>query len=339
MASAVATPELTAFPIPTDRYEVLEPIRTGMSLFKARAYDHENDQQVFIKAEKPESENAASRLMREADIYESLDHPQVPRLLDSVRNDDFAYIATEFMPGSRSLPNRLKARGPKPVLVARLCLSALEVLDYVHAQGFVHRDVKTPNFLMQTAGVASLADFGIARHMDSGDDIEKTAEADVRRRIADTAITHSSDFAGTPSYTSPEQLMGVKVSAQSDVYGVGTMLHELLDGQLPFLSAGETTIRGNELASRKFLPHEGHFWQNQRVIPGALKFIVLRALEPNLANRYASAAEMGEDLRRYLASACRAPRTYSGRQQTGENITPTDTATTQKISGIVLQPA
>lgn len=307
-----ATPELTPPPIPTDRYQVLERIEHGLALFKARAYDRKMDRQVFIKAEDPENEDAVLRLMREADNYESLDHPRIPNLIYAERSDDFAFLATEFMPGSRSLPSRLREKGPKPLLVGRLCLSTLEILAYVHDQGLLHRDIKTANMLLQTIGVAYMADFGIAKNRLSAKKYGLLIpELQADAQTADTAITKTGDVVGTPGYMAPEQLMGVCESPQGDIYGVGTMMHELLDGRLPFFEAGETKIKTNLLASRKFKPTKNHFWQRGRNIPPTLKRIALKAMEPSIHARYQSAGEMAEDLERCLAGLKRvAPSTH-----------------------------
>ncbi len=317
--------------IPLDRYRVVTPIEEGASLFSAYAYDLQRERGVFIKTIDPSKENAHQRLLREADVLESLDHPQIPKLVDVECSDEFKYIVTDAMPGSPAIAEKLKRKRPKPLAVAKLCASALDVLGYVHDSGYVHRDIKTGNFVLQLKGAASLVDFELAKHNRGffGDEPD-FGTAMVSQRLADTEITAPGSIAGTAGYMAPEQMMSATAIPQSDIYGVGSMLHELLSGRLPFTFAGETKVKTGELAARKIEPREDYFWQTRRPIPPALRFIAEKALQPNVNDRYVAAGEMAEDLRRFLASPSLAAVELDTRANAYEEFVKADDTPTEK---------
>jgi eukaryotic-like serine/threonine-protein kinase len=161
--------------------------------------------------------------------------------------------------------------------VARLGLQVAEALVYAHGQGVLHRDIKPSNLLLDTQGTVWLADFGLAKAADSVD------------------LTGTGDIVGTLRYMAPERFQG-RADNRSDVYGLGVTLHELLtlhpahaDGNRARLV--ERILREEPARPRKLDPH----------IPRDLETIVLKALAKEPSQRYRSAQELAEDLRRFLA--------------------------------------
>jgi tetratricopeptide (TPR) repeat protein len=162
-------------------------------------------------------------------------------------------------------------------VVARLGMQAAEALAYAHAQGTLHRDIKPGNLLLDEDGVLCVADFGLARAMDGPE------------------LACSGDFVGTARYMAPEQLRGT-ADVRSDVYALGLTLYELLTLRPAFdrpeqgiaFNAGQ--VRAEPLRPRKI----------QRAIPRDLETIVLKCLAFEPAKRYATAAALGADLRRFL---------------------------------------
>ena len=154
------------------------------------------------------------RFLREARIAAKLHHRNVVGVHDVGRVGDYHYIAMEYLGGGTVLSDDGKAR---PVTFAlRVVREIATALNYAHAKGFVHRDVKPDNILLREDGTAALTDFGIARANDS------------------THMTRTGTVIGTPHYMSPEQARGRPIDGRADLYSLGIVLYELLLGRVPF---------------------------------------------------------------------------------------------------------
>jgi serine/threonine-protein kinase PpkA len=155
------------------------------------------------------------RFLREARIAAKLHHRNVVGVHDVGRVGDYHYIAMEYLGGGTVLSEDGKAR---PVTFAlRVVREIATALNYAHAKGFVHRDVKPDNILLREDGTAALTDFGIARANDSA-----------------THMTRTGTVIGTPHYMSPEQARGRPIDGRADLYSLGIVLYELLLGRVPF---------------------------------------------------------------------------------------------------------
>jgi serine/threonine-protein kinase PpkA len=154
------------------------------------------------------------RFLREARIAAKLHHRNVVGVHDVGRVGDFHYIAMEYLGGGTVLSDDGQAR---PVTFAlRIVREIATALNYAHAKGFVHRDVKPDNILLREDGTAALTDFGIARANDS------------------THMTRTGTVIGTPHYMSPEQARGRPIDGRADLYSLGIVLYELVLGRVPF---------------------------------------------------------------------------------------------------------
>ena len=217
----------------------------------------------------------AERFRREARSAASLHHPNIVQVFDCAPEDAGpAYIVMELIDGP-SLRDLLDTTGPLPeARAASLVMQAARGLGHAHAHGVVHRDVKPENMLLDAHGTLRVADFGIARLIDSGD-----------------TLTEVGSVVGTARYLSPEQARGERVTPASDVYALGVVLYELLTGRTPF--AGDNAI---EVALLQV--------QSEPVPPGELRpgltprleAIVLRALCKEPGERFATATELADAL-------------------------------------------
>jgi len=185
-----------------------------------------------------------------------------------------AYIDTDH-----SLTNSLTGQDPAEYYrrVARLGLQAAEALEYAHAQGIVHRDIKPSNLMLDFAGDVWITDFGLAKN-------EGPSE-----------LTQTGDVVGTLRYMAPEQLQGW-ADPRTDVHGLGLTLYELL----ALRPAYDAASRGDLMKqiSERIPPP---IWRRDREVPRDLETIVAKAIAREPGERYASARDLAEDLRRFLA--------------------------------------
>jgi len=214
------------------------------------------------------------RFERDQEICKKLDHPGIPR---AIVDDDRSrvYLATEWAEGIM-LRQLLHEQGKLPAEQAvRIAVNVCDSLDYIHSQGIVHRDLKPENIVVNRDDETKLIDFGIA------------GQSGARR----LTFGKFSQVLGTPDYISPEQVKGKRGDARSDVYAMGVMLYEMLTGQVPFSGSTPLVIMNNRLVIDPAPLRE----LNPEISP-ALEQIVLRALERDPKDRYASARELAYDL-------------------------------------------
>ena len=180
----------------------------------------------------------------------------------------------------RTLKDLVIQRGPMPIDVAiDLTEQLLKALGYAHKRGIVHRDVKPQNVIIDGEGQAKVADFGIARAVNSD-------------------MTETGTIVGTVQYLSPEQAHGQPVDQRSDLYSAGVVLYELLTGRVPFDGEAPVSIALKHVSERPTPPS-----QLRPGIPPAIESVVLRALEKDPAYRFQSA----EEFITALENARRAP--------------------------------
>jgi serine/threonine protein kinase len=260
------------------RFSITEVLsRSGMgTIFKAEDKQNAN-RAVALKVPHLEYEsdpNFYSRFQREERIGLELNHPFILKFIP-VENKSRPYIVTEYLKGC-TLEHLLKAMKPLPEKDAlKLAGLICEALQHMHDHGVIHRDLKPQNVMICCDGTIRIMDFGIARD-------------EVSRRI--THIGNSSSM-GTPDYMAPEQVKGKRADYRTDIYNLGALLYEMLTGQLPFQdenpwAALNARVTGDPIAPRKINPE----------LSAQAEEIVLRALQREPADRYASAAAMKAEL-------------------------------------------
>ena len=238
-----------------DSLELLEEIGSGGmgTVWKARQLRLGRLVAVkFLAPRLSDEPEFAQRLEREARALARLNHPHIVSIHDVGRDEGRPYIVMEYVPG-RPLSEALPLAPERASAVAR---DVLDALEYAHAHGVVHRDIKPQNILIDGAGRAKVTDFGIARLI--GD------------AAAEGSLTTEGRLIGTPAYMAPEALSGALPDARMDVYAMGVLLHEMVTGERP---------RGRVIG-----------------LPAGLTPIVARAIAPDPGARYPSAAAMRADL-------------------------------------------
>src|SRR5829696_4322833 len=218
------------------------------------------------------------RFRREAQSAAALNHPNVVQVYDQGRFEDGRYyIVMEYVPGG-NLKDRIDRTGPlDPLEATRFASQIAEALRVAHERGMVHRDIKPQNVLLNAAGEAKVADFGIVL-------------------AASTSSTSGTNLVfGTACYMSPEQAMGKRVGPQSDLYSLGVVLYEMLTSAVPFEAEGPLATAMKHVIEPPLPPRK-----RSPLVPEGIDALVMGLLAKNPENRYGSAAELTGDLRRSL---------------------------------------
>ncbi len=219
-----------------------------------------------------------ARFQREAEVVASLHHPNIVAVHDVGEHQGCPFFTMELLEGG-SLAQALSG-APQPARrSAALLLTLAEAVQVAQQAGIVHRDLKPGNILLTAEGMPKIADFGLARHFES-----------------EAALTLSGTPLGTPSYMAPEQVIGNAgaIGPATDIYALGALLYEMLTGRPPF--RGETAAE-----TERQVIHEEPVAPARlnTTVPRDLETICLKCLNKEPARRYASAAALADDLRRF----------------------------------------
>ena len=273
------------------RYEILGEIgRGGMGIvYKTR--DRETGEVVAIKVLKPEiSADPAvmQRFKNELRLARKITHKNVCRLHEFNRVGDVAYITMEFVEGE-SLRALLKRKG-SPILATTLDLARQIAagLQEAHRQGVVHRDLKPENVLVMPDGQAKVMDFGIARSLEG--------------------TTQTVTLIGTPAYMAPEQAKGLRADHRSDIYSLGLMLYEMTTGAPAFQAETPLAVLLQQIQDVPRPPRE-----ITPELPPRLNRLILRCLEKDPVNRFASTNELLQELNADETSAGQNATPASGK--------------------------
>jgi serine/threonine protein kinase len=192
-------------------------------VYKASTDDGEPVALKLVKEDLARDETFRRRFAREARIAQTVRNPHVVSLRDTGEHDGLPYLATQFIEGS-SLEQKLEAEGRLDLATTlSICAQVAEGLQAMWDAGMVHRDVKPGNILLDLAGTAYLADFGLSKDSHG------------------SVLTRPGQALGSLDYMSPEQIRGEPVTGAADIYSLGCVVFECLDGRPPF--AGHEGMR------------------------------------------------------------------------------------------------
>ena len=304
------------------QYRIVEKVASGGmgDVYRAVRADGQYSQQVALKIVRADlgSQLTAARFRNERQILASLDHPSIAKILDGGASpESFPYLVMEFIDG---LPVTEYCDQRKLSIDARLKLFRVicSAVHYAHQHLVIHRDIKPTNMLVTADAIPKLLDFGIAKILDP----ELLSE--------NVTLAAGGPWLMTPEYASPEQLRGETITTSTDVYSLGLVLYELLTGHrahrfashMPHEVARAVLETDPEKPSmvirRKSEGREGRHDEVsltedriselrgdspeklRRRLAGDLDNIVLKAIRKEPSQRYSSADQLSEDIRRYL---------------------------------------
>ena len=250
-------------------YRVMEPLGRGGMASVYRAYEPGLDRQVALKVLPREflhDPTFAKRFRQEAQVIARLEHPNIVPIYayDIDRAEGIPWMAMRLIAGG-SLSQLLKRERPSFARAVAILRGVADALDYAHAKGIVHRDVKPHNVLLDDAGRVYLADFGIAKILESS-----------------VGLTATGMSTGTPQYMAPEQATGTKVGPAADVYALGIVAYEMFTGHVPFSADTPVAIMMKHVQEPLPLPPPD-------TVPESLLGPLLRCTAKKPEERWASA--------------------------------------------------
>lgn len=257
-------------PATLGQYEILREIARSNDIVY-EAYDPLMNRRVAVKelvmpagATDAQREERLNRFKREAQAAGTLNHPNIMTVYSYAEDDGRAFMAMEFLDG-HTLRNEIDTKGVSQDRAVEIAMAVLDGLAHAHQKGVVHRDIKPENIQILSNGGIKITDFGIAR------------------LTFQPNLTMDGQVFGTPSYMSPEQIIGRDIDARSDLFSVGILLYEMIANQKPFTGDHVMVITHAIMNAQPAQPTG----MSQRVWQ-----VVQRALEKSPDLRYATASEM-----------------------------------------------
>ncbi len=275
-------------PTTIGRYQIIRPLGSGGMADVYLARDTSLGREVAIKI--PQLAGASSQMLArfkiEAKAVARLEHPAIAPLYEYGNHGGRPFLVMRYLPGG-SLADRIGRRVATPSEAIAVIDNIAAALDYAHAHGIVHRDVKPGNILFDETGAAWLTDFGIAR---------------VANPAGGKSLTQTGLIIGTVAYMSPEQALGRPLDGRSDIYSLGVVIFEMLTGDIPYNADSQL-----QQAMQHVNAPIPDIRARRPDLPPALQNVINRALAKDPAHRYPTGAALAADLRRVAGGGRPSP--------------------------------
>jgi serine/threonine-protein kinase len=303
---------MSSIPTTLGQYQIIREIARSNDIVY-EAYDPLMNRRVAVKElampsgmTDVQKEDRINRFKREAQAAGTLNHTNIMTVYSFAEEAGRIFMALEFLDG-HTLRNEIDTKGFVPIEKSiQIAIEVLEGLGHAHSKGVIHRDIKPDNIQILSNGQVKITDFGIAR------------------LTFQPNLTMDGQVFGTPSYMSPEQVVGREIDARSDLFSVGVVLYEMIAGQKPF--AGDSVVSITYAIMNKDPEQPAQctwsLWQ-----------VLSRALDKSPQLRYSSAAEMIEALREAERQA------MMGTMSAPSNAYPASQGATGAYSNPMLPPA
>ncbi|HEX2251399.1 MAG TPA: serine/threonine-protein kinase [Gemmatimonadales bacterium] len=285
-----------------NRYALEREIGAGGMATVYLARDLRHKRPVAIKVVRPElgGPEGVERFLREIELAARLQHPHILPVFDSGvvelgNGSPVPYFVMPYVEGE-TLRQRVQREGRLPVEAATaLTAQVADALSYAHAHGVVHRDIKPENILL-SGGHAIVADFGVAKALESG-----TASATAGQA---PSLTRAGIAMGTPLYMSPEQATADdRIDARSDQYSLACVLYEMIAGTPPFTGPSHQAVIAKSLSAQR-----PHLTKSRPEVSPELEQVVLRGMALSAEQRFPDMKAFGDALRRAAAAPDRGSR-------------------------------
>ena len=262
-------------------YELLGEIARGGMGVVFRAHQPKPGRLVALKviaAGELASPRMVERFRTEAEAAARLQHPNIVPILEVGHHDGWHFFSMRLIEGG-TLADRMRRARFTPEGAARLLVKVARAVHHAHQHGVLHRDLKPTNILLDPQGEPHLTDFGLAKMTEDSRD-----------------LTYSAAILGTPAYMAPEQALGQTrdVTVAADVYGLGVVLYEMLAGRPPFAAPSTPALL------RMVTEEDAPSFRHESATDRDLEVICLKCLEKEPSRRYVSAAELADDLERWM---------------------------------------
>lgn len=261
------------------KFQVQRMLGRGATATVYLAQDPFTNKEVAIKVAHPEifeDQGDDARFMKmfinEASLAGKLRHPNIVSVFDAGNEGELHYIVMEYVAGHTLKQNCHPSRLLPASEVVEIIFKCCNALEYAFFHGLIHRDLKPANLLVTSGTNVKITDFGTAL-------------------LTNSELTQVVDAVGTPSYMSPEQLMGGKLSQQADIYSLGVVMYQLLSGRLPFSADNQY-----ELIKKIAKDPPAPLAELRPELPEAVVRIIDRCLQKKSSDRYPDWAEMAHDL-------------------------------------------
>jgi eukaryotic-like serine/threonine-protein kinase len=309
-----------------DRYQIISPLGSGGMGVIYLAQDTRLGRKVALKLLPAQYTQDADRLRRfktEAYVASSLNHPNIITIFEIGNVDGRHFIATEFIEGG-NLRRRLIGSKLSLTRILEISNQVMSALAAAHAAGIVHRDIKPENIMIRPDGYVKVVDFGLVKLTENAslpkpvneqlDPLSSESPAPANFSTTETAPQNLSDLVddlypierapdsyetthgtvmGTVQYMSPEQARGLRVDSRSDIFSFGIVLYEMIAGRAPF--SGKSASEIIDAILNKEPPALSHYYPE---VPEVLEWITAKALIKDRDERYQTAKEMLNDLKR-----------------------------------------
>lgn len=267
-----------------NRFEFISEVGTGGVgvIYKAKQKNTGNIVAIKMLSFEDVSKESKLRFQEEAKACSRLVHDDLPKLMDyGLTEHGQPYMVLEFFDGADLAQVLRTAGGVSMVTALDIAEQICSGLQYAHAQGVLHRDLKPSNIMIKWSEglpVVKIVDFGIAKLIDEDEQRDK--------------LTKTGEMIGTPTYMSPEQIVGKDIDQRSDLYSVGCVLYELLVGHPPFVGSNSVQTILSQLNDKPMSMKEAC----RREFPNELEKVIVTLLEKDPKDRYRNAGALKDDI-------------------------------------------